>query len=289
MSLSATFADVIDFFSFRAFQPAPDDPLVPISKRMAGKTVAYLSIGEAGRTIGTVVFDKTGAPSFRDFKFDSGAVSTQLPNHITAELKARSPEGYVLVSYGFTAELSLSTNVQRSPDVSLFETLASNPAGLLRSADPKYAYSGFYHPSETILLVATSEIEGIEMLHIALASAKLTCIRVQSSHLALFNLILAHPDVKAGQRAAVVYDQGVAFAMPLQTEHWVNPRRRIVAEAAEFESFISEVQLDQPAVLVLATPHGLPDVKAAVANLQNVLLHPQSGQLETAAHAISIL
>lgn len=286
MGLQQLAQQIIDLYSFRAFKPALEDHSCPLASRLRGKTAAFLSLGDTGVTLGTVSFNKKGQGSFSDFRFTAGPVSEQLSPAIINELRKRTNCGAVIVSYGRTAEVQIINSAQRWPEPSLNETLVANPGALMGSQlNEKFVYSGYYHQSESSLLVASTPAEQIDVLVDSLAAAKLTPVRVQSSHLGLLNIALANVDARQGSRCVVVLDHGLAISVATHSGHWGNSRSVPVRSDAELRTLIEQVVFEQPVLLIATNNSSVKDIDSCLSGLDAIRLElPGINSLELSAY-----
>lgn len=271
MGLQELGQTIFDLYSFRAFKPALDDPACTLATRLRGKTAAFLSLGDSGVTSGTVAFSGKGVLSFSDFRFVAGPVTEQLSPAIIADLRRRTKCGAVIVSCGRTSEVQIINSAQRWPEPALNEALVSNPGAVVGPGlNDKFVYSGYYHPSESTLLVASTAVEQLDILFDALAAARLTPVRVQSSHLGILNVALASPDARQGTRGVVVLDHGLAVSIATHSGHWGNPRSVPVRSDAELRTLLEQVVCDQPILLVATNNNPVKDFTKCMADIDVV-------------------
>lgn len=226
-------AQLLDFFSGRAFRPEPTDPAVPLVTRLAGQRLLVVELQPDAAQVAVVRISRSGrahaAPAQPHAPPPGGIPDAAW----AAQLRRLHGIRHVALFLPAT-DLALRRAVNFAAPSSLFGTvLATRPEVIAGPLRPGRTVTGFRDPERPVAILAEGPAAAIERTIEACSAAGLRPVRLQCLALAALEAALRSlpPDPPAAV-AVVISDQ--ALVLPFAPDGtWEPPLLLPVAALAD--------------------------------------------------------
>lgn len=200
------------FFTFRAFTPDPQNPNIPLLKRLGKEKIALMSIGPCGLKMGS--FTKNGGiQDIEVFPMRLQDDTQDIP--IVSALVKKTDCGLVALTTGWKFGLAVETNKFKN-EVELNIELGSTPANVLgQKFQPDKRYMGLITPDEKQSVIMDVEEDAIQNIEDMLATYNIKVIRAQVGLASMLKLYFSNPELIPDDEKTVplLHDNGNVLAI----------------------------------------------------------------------------